>query len=64
MGNFDEAVRAMPPPKNLITCLTCGALVPLTGDVAHDVTTEPAEHGLSAMVLVCHEPPKDPLRAA
>ena len=64
MGNFDEAVRAMPPPKNLITCLTCGALVPLTGNVAHEVTTEPADDGLSSMVLVCNEPPKEPPRAA
>ena len=41
MGNFNEAVRAMPPPRNTILCDQCGQQVPLVGDDWHTVRLDP-----------------------
>jgi len=53
MGNFDEAVRALPPPSNHLTCPTCGRSVPLTGDAEHDIRLDAGPGDTHQLAVVC-----------
>ena len=53
-GNFDDAVRALPPTKTPILCEHCGRLIPFTGDEAHRVSAVPDGES-QRVVVTCDE---------